>query len=598
MPSPTGVGLRRPGGSAGWSPFARVTPALLAVSLLLLLVLALVLPAPAAGQDQPHEGLLITTSATADDLLQSLDGGLVLRVTLTNRTGMDLAGLTVQAPVPPLASVADSGIGELGMEPGAVQLDAVVWSGLSVPAGGQVGPFVYRVVPVPGADGAEIFRTVALQPSVQWTSPTTGEAAAPLVPLRLNGLWGEGGLRRTVLPGGLTLFTRERFETPTVSVRIAARAGSRDEDDVTSGGSHWLEHAFFLGTETRPGEAQLFGEISAVGGDTNASTGWEATDYYHLVPAENFDLAVEILSDMLINSTFRQEAFDRERLVVFEELKRRNDTPGVRAFDEFINLVFRESPLRRHPGGTIESVQNIPIPVILAYKDARYVTGNMAIAVSGAVSHDDAVARIQAAFANLPRGQRLERERVKEPPQADQRVVRLGEGERLAEIRLGWSAPGDEDEESLAMAVLEDILGSTGRRLQEEIRDQRALATSVGPSYLVFSDSGALMISATTQPARSDEVIEAILRHVQRIQEGDVSEEDVARSLRALTGRSALSQESNQAQTGRAESDLSGTLESFEEYAARLRRVTPEDVQRVAQKWLSLTNYTLVEVRL
>ena len=101
------------------------------------------------------------------------------------------------------------------------------------------------------------------------------------------------------------------------------------------------------------------------------------------MPAEHVSLALEVLADQLLNSTFLPDAFERERRVVFEELKQRNDAAGTRAFDEFVRLVFRVSPLRRDAGGTIESVQAIPIPVILAHRDRLYRTGNMAIAAIG-----------------------------------------------------------------------------------------------------------------------------------------------------------------------------------------------------------------------
>jgi predicted Zn-dependent peptidase len=392
----------------------------------------------------------------------------------------------------------------------------------------------------------------------------------------------------------LTLLTRERPDSPTVAIRLAAAAGSRDETATTRGGSHWLEHAHFLGTAKR---ASLDVELDSVGGQSNASTGWEWTDYWYLVPAEDFDLALDLLSDQMLNSTFPQEAFDRERFVVAEELKRRDDDPQIRAFDEFINSVFTVSPLRQHPSGTIESVQSIPIQTILAYKAQRYVSGNMAIAVSGNIRHDETVAKIAQAFASVPRGPRLVRPAAPEPPETQPRRRLVGDGDTLAEIRLGWPAPGSEDPDAPAMTVLDDILGTTGRRLTEEIRDRRALATSADSDYFDFSDAGALMLSATTQPASSDQVISLILEQVQGLRGGNVTEADVQASLREIGGRQAISDESNLQQTGRARTEVSVPLESWEEYMTRLRTVTAADVQRVANKYLDPQNYTLVIVR-
>jgi predicted Zn-dependent peptidase len=349
-----------------------------------------------------------------------------------------------------------------------------------------------------------------------------------------------------------------------------------------------------LGTRTRE---NLDLEIEAVGGDYNASTGWEATDYWNLVPGDQFEIALDVLADQMINSTFDRTKFDRERRVVFEELKLRNDSPSVRAFDEFINLVFRASPLRRHPAGTIESVQAIPVETILAYRERHYVTGNMAVAASGDLRHDDAVNKIERSMAGLRVGPRQARASVAEPVQASPRRLEVGDGSQIAEIALGWPAPGDLHADSPAMTVIEDLLGESGRRLAEEIRDRRALATSVEPGYFAFSDAGAFMISASTRPERTEQVVDLILAEVRNLRDGRVTDDDVRASIRAIAGRQALDEESNRRQTGRARAEVSGTLESWDEYMARLRRVTAADVQRVARHWMDLENNTRVIVR-
>lgn len=579
-------------GAAWWTGQALVGPSVLAPS------------ATALGAESPPlTGLLVTVAATAEgDDASPTGGALVVELTLTNAGASDLSVGRFVAAVPARAGVATSWQGHPDQNRGAVEGQTIRWSGFTVRAGERLPPFSYRLKPLSGENGAVIFRQATVQPEVAATlvggaafAMGPGSAVPPVLPL--NGLWGDDGLRRTVLPTGLTVLTRERPDTATVSLRLAVRAGSRDEDDTTSGGSHWLEHAFFLGTETRPTSQAIDNAVSAVGGVTNASTGWEHTDYWKLVPAEDFDLALDVLADQLLHSTFRPEAFERERRVVFEELKQRNDDTGTRAFDEFIRRVFVRSPLRRDPGGTIESVQAIPIPTILAYKDQRYRTGNMAVAAVGRLRHQEAVEKIERALSGLPRGPRDVRPPVAEPVQREPRLLDIDEGSRLAEMRLGWPVPGDLDADAPAMYVLEDILGTTGRRLNEEIRDRRALATSVGLAYLSFSDAGALMIFAATQPERVAPVLQLALAEVQRLRDGAVTDEDVATSLRAIAGRRALGDELNQNQAQRAVGEVTGTIESFDEYLARLRAVRPADVQRVAQKYLDPVAHTLVVVR-
>jgi predicted Zn-dependent peptidase len=551
-----------------------------------------------AADTAPLQGLLATVAATAEALPSAADAapaGLVLEVTLHNATSEELGGLELLLPLPAQSQVADSWQGRREQHRGTLDGQRIRWSGLSIKAGERLPPFALRLAPAPGADGATVFRQATVQPELRWARPRQGQATPPA--LRLNGLWGETGLRRTVLPNGLTLFTRERQDSATVAIRLAVRAGSRDEDDRTSGGSHWLEHAYFLGTRSRPNAQDIDSVISGVGGQSNAATSSEFTDYWKLVPAEHFDTALEVLADQMLNSTFLPEAFERERQVVFEELKQRNDAPGTRAFDEFLRLVFQVSPLRRDPGGTIESVQSIPIATILSHKDRHYVSGNVAIAASGNLRHVETVDKIAQAFSTFPRGPQHPRPPTPEPAQQSPRRLELGDGTQVAEIRLGWPLPGDDHPAAPACYVLVDVLGPTGRRLTEELRDRRALVTSVTPSYLSFSDAGALMIAAATQPAREQEVIQLLLAEIERLRRGEVSEADIATSLRAIAGRRALYDELNLQQTERADTEVSGTLDSYAEYLARLRTVTAADVQRVAQQYLHPTNYTLVVVR-
>jgi predicted Zn-dependent peptidase len=601
--------------SLGWNQSAADPPRYLAhllawlAMLLALMVSGLPGAAPAHGQGAPAgaappqgqtppaaatSGLQVTAAATGEDIDPTTGGptgGLEIELVVNNVGPTDAAGVELRVPIPARLHAVDPRLGA-GNPPASLQGQALVWADLAVRSGERLGPFTFRLVPEAGADGAKVFRDATIAAQLAWSRPTAGRATGPT--LQLNGLYGELGLRRTILANGLTIFTRERPDSRTVSIRIAIRAGSRDEDDTTSGGSHWLEHAHFLGTERRE---QLDTEIDAVGGTSNASTGWEHTDYWFLAPAENIDLMVDLLSDQMLHSTFLPEKFAQEKAVVFEELKNRNDTPTIRAFDEFINTVFQVSPLRRHPAGTIESVQSIPISTILSYRQRRYLTGNMAIAASGNLRHADAVEKIARAFAGLPVGARSERPAVPEPTPASPKRVEVGNGNRLAEIRLGWPAPGDQHDDAAAIYVLQDLLGTTGRRLSEEIRDRRALATSVDVDYIDFSDAGALMLSASTQPDRVDIVIEELLAQIRRVREGDVAEEEVQTIVRALAGRQTIEDEANQAQTRRAVVEVSGKLDSSAEYLARLRDVHAADLQRVANTYFSLENYTLVVVR-
>ena len=569
---------------------------LLAPLLAALTLLASASAAAVQAPQPPLTGLLIMSSATADDLETTPDGGIVVRLTLENRTGGDLSGATVSASIPARAAVTDSWQGEPGRDAGTVGVGAISWSGVRLADGQTSAAFAFRLVPQAGADGATIFRFATVETVATWSGGSAKQVVAPS--LKLNGLWGERGLRRTMLPTGLTVFTRERPESTTVAITVSVRAGSRDETAVTRGGSHWLEHAFFLGTPRRPGNEEIFNAIRGVGGTMNASTGHELTNYFNAVPAEYFDLSLDVIADMLLNSNFPRDRFDRERRVVAEELRISNDNPEFRAWDAFYNQIFQVSPLRQDPGGTIESVSNIPIDTILAYRAERYVTGNMAVAMAGRLQHDDAVAKIAAAFAPLARAPRSERPRVPEPVQTAPRLLEIGQGTRIAEIRMGWPVAGDDNEEdSPALFILAEILGDIGLRLQRTFGIRQVPASFAVPFYDVYHDAGIFGVFGRAQANADDAFVDAVLDEVERVRAGQVREAEVQEAIRALSGQRALTGQTSLGQTGLANIEVSGQLDSFLEYTARLSTVTAEDVVRVARTYLDPQNFTLVVVR-
>jgi predicted Zn-dependent peptidase len=222
------------------------------------------------------------------------------------------------------------------------------------------------------------------------------------------------------------------------------------------------------------------------------------------------------------------------------------------------------------------------------------VTAGVAIAVSGKLSHDEAIVKIAKAFAGLPVGPRFARPAVPEPIEREPRTFEGGDGTGPVTVRLGWSAPGADSPDWPAMVIVSDILGSIGQRLAETVRIHHAVATGIDASYLDFSDAGALMLGATVPPDQKDSVLDLLLTEIGRLRGGDLSDADVAEAIRATAGQRAVDAELNLRQTNRALEEEAGVLESYDEMLARLQGVTPAEVQRIAQTYLDPVNYSLV----
>jgi predicted Zn-dependent peptidase len=550
-------------------------------------------PSDRAGAQNANSDPTLTVSATyetADPANPSVAQDLLIQITVDNQNGPTLGGVNLRSQVPAGTHVTASWLVTPGQGAAQVAGDGLLWGPVAVDPGERFGPFAYRIAPDVPANAGSVFVSASIQPSISWIGRNTS-INGPALPL--NGLWGEEGLRRTVLPTGLTIFTQERPDTPTVALRLAAGAGSRDENDSACGGSHWLEHAHFLGTTSRPDNQAVGRAIQAVGGEFNAQTGWEATNFWDLVPADKFPVAVDLLSDQMLNSTFRPDAFEREKQVIIQEIKGRADSPSTHAFDDMMQLVFKTSPLSRSPAATV-CLLTLPISTILEYRAQHYVTGNIAIAASGNLKHDEAVAMIAKAFAGLPVGPANVRPFVPEPRETDMRMMVDGTEGETATVRIAWPVAGINTPDWAAMTILSDILGDTGSRLAQTIRDNAVFASGVGADYVDFSDAGALTLRATTDPAEVQSVSVLLLNEVQKIRDEGVSEADVQAAIKATAGERALDAERNLDQTYRAVSEVSGTLESYDEVLSRLETVKPADVQRVAQTYLDPAAYSLV----
>lgn len=473
---------------------------------------------------------------------------------------------------------------------GTVAENEVSWEHKAVPGNQWIGPHS-AVLRFAGTDP----NLATVSGRIRWSGPSGGSRASGA--LSLLGLYGEVGVRRTLLPTGLTVITRERLDTETIAVCVSVRAGSRDEDDISSGGSHWLEHAHFLGTDKRPDNQAVFGSVEAVGGDMNATTSWELTDYFIAAPSDQIDLALDVLSDMLLKSNYDEEAFNRERKVVFEEMNRRANTPGTLAFDTFYTNVFKVHPARRPVGGTIETIRDLPISTILSYHEQRYVSGNMNVAVVGKITHQEAVDRVDALFSTVPRGKWIDREDVTEPEPIAPSDTRISLGNKQAQIYLGSLAPSLSDADRAAFFVLDGILDAPGRRLAAEIRDRRGLASSVGTSYLGLVDSGAWVASAVTQPEHVEGVIDLIKRELTRIANEPVTSAEIDDAVRSIRGGRRIGEERNLGQARRLSRESAlGLLRPTRELFDMLEAVTPADVQRVAQACFKLDTLTQVVV--
>ncbi len=329
----------------------------------------------------------------------------------------------------------------------------------------------------------------------------------------------------STLDNGLRVVT-DRMETvETASLGVWVDVGTRHEQAAINGVSHLLEHMAFKGTRRRTPRA-IAEEIEAVGGLLNAYTSREHTAYYAKVLKEDIGLALDIVADILQNSTLDDEELARERGVVIQEINQAVDTPDDIVFDHFQAAAYPDQPLGRPVLGTVETVRGMSREVVAGYLARTYGAGRMVLSAAGNVDHAALVAMAEDAFGGLsPRSEARE-----EPARYVGGEHR--EDRRLEQVHvvLGFDGPGYLDDGFYASQVLSTLLGGgMSSRLFQEVRERRGLAYSVFSFSSSYVDGGLFGVYAGTGEDEAAELLPVLCDEVLKVTNA-IADDELARA--------------------------------------------------------------------
>ena len=402
---------------------------------------------------------------------------------------------------------------------------------------------------------------------------------------------------RTVLPNGLRLLTETMPHTRSVSVGVFLGAGSRYEDDSLAGASHFLEHMLFKGTERRPDPTMISGAIESVGGIINAATDRELTVYWCKVAQEHFPLAMDLLADMVQHSTMVPDELEKERMVILEELAMINDQPDSRVDQLIDQQLWPGHPMGRDVGGSKESVSGLSRDDLATYHQRQYLANNMVVSVAGNVSNQEVVDAVQYHMGEWRSGASLDWRRVDQAlPQSP--VAFEHRKTDQAHLCLAFAGVSALDPHRYSLDLLNTMLGEgQTSRLFMEVRERRGLAYEVHSSAFHYRDCGSVVVYCGVNPANAEPALQAILTELDRLRQG-VGEEELRRAADFTIGRMLLRLEDSRAvmsSLGAQELLLDEVL-TPEQVVEGLRRVTPGQVQEVADALLSPNAYRLAVV--
>ena len=397
------------------------------------------------------------------------------------------------------------------------------------------------------------------------------------------------------LDNGVKVLTEDIPHVRSVVVGIWVNVGSRDEEPAQAGISHFIEHMMFKGTEKRSAR-DIAEELDAVGGQLNAFTTKEYTCYYARVLDKHFDLALDVLFDMLFNSRFAAADIDRERNVILEEVKMYEDTPDELVHDVFATTIWHGHALGRPIIGTAEVIGSLTREDILQYYRRHYVPENMVVAVAGQIEHARVVEKIRSAFAGR-RGSAAPRTLVRPQPRPEV-TCRTKDTEQV-HLCLGVPGLPLDDERIYVFQLVNTILGGgLSSRLFQEIREQRGLVYSVYSYHSSYHDAGLFGIYAGLSKQNVAPALELIFKEIRDIQQNGVNEQELRRAKEQLIGNLWLSLESvstRMSRLGKSQLYL-GKIQTPEEIVARVEKVTGEEIKVLAGEMLRPELFAMASV--
>ena len=388
----------------------------------------------------------------------------------------------------------------------------------------------------------------------------------------------------TRLSNGLLVATDRMESVETVSLGVWVGAGTRNEQPEVNGIAHMLEHMAFKGTQRRSAQA-IAEEIEAVGGQINAYTSREQTAYYAKVLAGDTPLAVDILGDILQNSTFEPAELERERTVVLQEIGQAKDTPDDIIFDHFQAAAFPDQPMGRAVLGTADIIRHLKRPALFDYMGAEYGAGRMVLAAAGRLEHEAIVELAERAFGSL-RGADAKRPELALYKGGDLREER--DLEQL-HIVLGFKGIALDDPDFYPSSALSTLLGGgMSSRLFQEVREKRGLAYSIYAFGASYSDAGIFGVYAGTSENDAQELVSVIAGEMRAVA-GKVTSAELSRARAQLKASTLMALESTGARCERLAQNLMvyGRIVPIEEIVTKIDAIDEASVERVAARLLT-----------
>ena len=388
------------------------------------------------------------------------------------------------------------------------------------------------------------------------------------------------------LSNGMRIITIPMKENPTTTIYVLVETGSKYENKENSGISHFLEHVCFNGTSKRPSAFAITQELDGIGAQYNAFTDHEYTGYYAKSDYKNFDTILDVVSDLYLNPIFPEKEIEKEKGVIIEEINMYNDLPQRIVGEEFMKLLYGDTPAGRSIAGTKENIQKMKRTDFIDYRSKHYVASATTVIVAGKINEKEVIKKITTAFKDIGKWKKDEKEKVVEHQKTPQIVVHYKDTDQT-HIVLGVRSFNTYNKYNPIIRVMDSVLsGGLSSRLFQKMRDEMGICYYVGSGNDTYTDHGFLSVAAGVDSKRVNEAIITIISEFNKLKTVLVKQDELNKVKQYLIGNLNLSLESSDSQAGflGGQEVLRKDLKTPEDVIKEIKAVTADEIKFVAER--------------
>lgn len=399
------------------------------------------------------------------------------------------------------------------------------------------------------------------------------------------------------LSNGVRVVAAPLKERSSVSVGIWVNTGGRDEKAEISGVSHFLEHIVFKGTKTRSAN-QIKESVEGIGGSLNAFTSEEYTCFLAKAASRHFESVFEVLADMVLNPSIKEDDIKKERTVIMEEIKMTQDQPSQLADETLAELIWPQHPLGRPLAGTLETVGAMTRAQIVDYKERFYTPNLVTISAAGNIDQKRLLRAAKRVFTRM-KGTNEKKIDLFHRNQTLPRVRLVPKSTEQTHLSLGLHTFAKSHADEFTLDVLSILMGGNmSSRLFNEVREERGLAYDIGSSVRKYHETGAFGVEAGVDTKKAIEALSVILKELKKTTKEHFKPDEIKRAKEFYLGQLELGLENSMNHMlWMGESVVSlGRTRTVAEVIRRVQSITAEDLKRVAGEVFKSQNINLAVV--